>query len=97
MKILSVLIGAVTLSACAADEGPEAQIMQRAKSDSAVYCSRRSKEGCEFSIVRTPEGWGVMAHPIVRSDNGERGYVPGLWRSYSYDTDGKLLREMPGL
>ena len=96
MKILSVLIGAVTLSACAA-ESPEGQIMQRSKSDSAAYCSERSEEGCEFSIVRTPEGWGVMAHPIVRRENGERGYVPGLWRSYSYDKDGKLLREMPGL
>ena len=86
----------VLLVSCS-KSGPEDKIIEQARRDSALYCAKRSKEGCEFSIVRTPTGWGVMAMPISRSENGERHYVPGAWRSYSYDDHGKLTKEMPGL
>ena len=29
-------------------------------------------------------GWRVMAFPFSRAENGERLYVPGMFRSYSY-------------
>lgn len=80
---------------CARDEG-QRKIIEAAKRDSVVYCSR-SKEGCEFTVVMRPDGWGVMAFPIVRSESGERVYIPGVFRSYSYDVNGNLLREVPGV
>jgi len=84
------------LTACAEDDS-ERRIIEAAKRDSATYCSR-SKEGCEFSVVREPGGgWRVMAFPFSRAENGERLYVPGMFRSYSYDNSGKLLGEVPGV
>jgi hypothetical protein len=83
------------LTACVKDDS-ERRIIEAAKRDSAAYCSH-SKEGCEFSLVRRPDGWGVMAFPVTRAENGERVYVPGMFRSYSYDNRGKLLGEVPGV
>src|SRR5262245_11494347 len=97
MRVPCIITTTLTLLVACGHGDPDKAIIQIAKRDSAMYCSERSKEGCEFSIVKTRDGWGVMAHPIVRSDNRQRAYVPGLWRSYSYDNQGKLLREMPGL
>ena len=93
---ITIAMALLMLAACARDE-PEKAIIEAAKRDAESYCSKHSQEGCEFSIVKTPEGWGVMAKPITRSEDGQRVYVPGLWRSYSYDDRGNLLREMPGL
>lgn len=83
------------LAACAGDDG-ERQILGAVKRDSAPYCSR-SKDGCEFSVVKTPDGWGAMVFPITRAENGERVYIPGIFKSYSYDEHGNLLHVTPGL
>ncbi len=93
---ITLALELVGLVACTSQH-PEKAILEVAKRDSAEYCSKRSREACEFSIVKTPDGWGVMAIPITRSEDGRRVYVPGLWHSYSYDDKGNLLREMLGL
>jgi hypothetical protein len=67
---------------CARDEG-QRKIIETVKRDSVAYCSR-SKEGCEFTVGKRPDGWGVMVFPIVRSESGERVYIPGVFRSHSY-------------
>jgi hypothetical protein len=97
MQAYSVIVVLSALLSACAQKDPRDAIIEIAKQDSAKYCSGRAKEGCEYSIVKTPDGWGVIARPIVRDANGERSYTPGLWQSYSYDGDGKLLRDMPGL
>jgi hypothetical protein len=97
MKAKVILAAALVLFVSCAKNAPEDITIEHARRDSELYCSERSKEGCDFSVVKTPSGWGVMAMPILRSENGERGYVPGAWRSYSYDDHGKLTKEMPGL
>jgi hypothetical protein len=97
MKYRSVSAPALLflLTACVNDDS-ERRIIEAAKRDSAAYCAR-SKEGCEFSVVREADGWSVIAYPFVRAENGERAYVPGMFRSYSYDKNGNLLREVPGV
>lgn len=83
------------LAACAKDDG-EHRIIGAANRDSASYCSS-SRDGCEFSVTKTPDGSGVIAFPITRAENGERIYIPGMFRSYSYEEHGNLLGEMPGV
>jgi hypothetical protein len=83
------------LAACTKDTG-ERRIIEAAKRDSIPYCSR-SKDGCEFSILETADGWDVMVFPITRAENGDRVYIPGIFRSYSYDKNANLLRETPGV
>lgn len=90
LVLLSSLVGA-----CAKDDGRQ-RIIEAAKRDSANYCSR-SKEGCELSVVKRPDGWSVMAFPIIRAEHGERVYMPGMFNSYSYSESGELLGVMPGV
>jgi hypothetical protein len=97
MKLSLIIVAVMFMFVGCAQSNPESAILEAVQRDSATYCSGRANEGCEFSIVKTPDGWGVMAKPIVRAENGERVYVPGLWQSYSYDEHGNLLREMPGI
>jgi hypothetical protein len=93
---ITFTLALVVLVACAKND-PEKKILEAAKRDSVAYCSKGTREGCEFSIVKTPDGWGVMAKPITRSEDGQRAHIPGLWHSYSYDEEGNLRSEAPGL
>jgi hypothetical protein len=87
----------LVIAGCAPDDGGKQMILEAVRRDSAAYCSELSKEGCEFSVGTSPEGWAVMALPILRSENGERSYAPGVFQTYSYSKEGRLLGTMPGL
>jgi hypothetical protein len=82
---------------CTSHEDGKAQVLAAVERDSAVWCHESSKEGCEFSVVPSRDGWSVMARPILRSEDGKRVYVPGAFHMYSYNKEAKLLETMPGL
>ena len=71
--------------------------MEAVRRDSAAWCYEKSKEGCEFSVGPSRDGWSVMALPIQRSEDGKRVYVPGMFQTYSYSREARLLETMPGL
>src|SRR5262249_2952271 len=87
---------ALVIASCALDDGGKQKILEAVRRDSAAYCFEASKEGCEFSVGVMPDGWSVLALPILRSEDGERSYVPGAFQAYSYSKEGQLVRTMPG-
>ncbi len=89
-----LVLGALT-SGCHSASDRE-RILNAAKHDSAKFCST-VKEGCEFRISATEDGWTVDALPIRRTQQGARAYAPGDFESYLYNKQGELLRTMPGL
>ena len=99
MNRRSAFVGVAALVAvgCASHDGGKAKVLAAVERDSAVWCHESSKEGCEFSIAPSRDGWSVMALPILRSEDGKRGYVPGAFQTYSYNKEGKLLETMLGL
>lgn len=81
---------------CGSADG-EARVLEAVKRDSAAWCNEQPKEGCEFSVRTSRDGWSVLALPILRSEDGKRGYAPGAFQTYSYSKEGELLEIMPGL
>jgi hypothetical protein len=91
-----VCIVAFVAVGCASGDD-KAEVLEAVKKDSAAWCYEKSKEGCEFAVGPSPNGWSVMALPILRSEDGQRVYVPGMFQTYSYSKEGQLLETMPGL
>ena len=87
----------IALSAALPSSGeqPESVILSRAKQDSKQFCS--AAQSCEYTVMRTKEGWDVRATLIFITAKGERAYSPGGFSVYVYSAQGKLLRIEPGL
>ena len=96
MRVAAILLGAMALTSGCTSGSDRERILRAVRQDSAKFCST-SKEGCEFRIIATADGWSVDALPIRRDERGARGYAPGDFESYHYDKQGKLLSTMPGL
>lgn len=87
-----LLAGCALLALVACNgERIQAHVLKTAKDDSLQYCEQQSKAGCEFSIVKTGEGWTVTVVPVLRDQFGQRSDKPETIRRYSYDDGGQLL------
>jgi hypothetical protein len=74
----------------------EGKILDAAKREAAAGCKKPNGGGCEFSVTRTQDGWSVHVEHIIRSESGERVYLPGAFHSYSFDKEGNLVGTSPG-
>ena len=88
-----LLAGCASLSV----EAPDADAMLAdAKSRSAKFCIS-FKEGCDYRLSQSKEGWRVFIQPILYANDGTRVVAFDVDEMHFYDRRGRYKSSLRGL
>jgi hypothetical protein len=99
MKAASLVLVAGLLASCAttgASTVDSAALLADARSRSESLCST-VKDGCEFSISTSKDGWSVWVKPIFYAKDGTRVAPFDYDDMYFYDRRGRFTGSLRGL
>jgi len=91
--LLLLLTGCASLSA----EVPDTEAMLAdAKSRSAKFCTS-FKDGCDYRLSQSEDGWRVFVQPILYADDGTRVVAHDVDDMHFYDRRGHYKSSLRGL
>ena len=77
------------------DPGVAPSILADAKDRAGALCGQ-SKDGCEYKLSESKEGWNVHVVPIDFTTDGHRNYLVDGDDMYFYDAQGQFTGALRG-
>jgi hypothetical protein len=99
MKAALLILVALLLASCATTDiatVDSAVLLADARSRSESLCST-IKDGCEFSVSTSKDGWSVWVKPIFYAEDGTRVAPFDYDDMYFYDRRGRFIGSLRGL